>query len=163
MAIAGKTDYDVRAARLTVPRHPHQEPIMQVQPYLNFYGRCEEALEFYRQKLGAETLFLMRFKESPEAEKTPAEWLDKVLHTTFRIGDSQLMASDGMCNNTGAHQGYSLSLDPTNVEEGKRLFDALADGGSVTMPYGPTFWAQGFGMLTDRFGVHWMINVMKPE
>jgi len=136
---------------------------MQVQPYLNFYGRCEEALEFYRQTLGAETLFVMRFKESPEADKTPAEWQDKIMHTSFRIGDSPMMASDGMCNATGAHQGFSLSIDPPNAEEGKRLFDALSAGGSVTMPYGPTFWADGFGMLTDRFGVQWMINVMKPQ
>ncbi|MDN0073488.1 VOC family metalloprotein YjdN [Crenobacter sp. SG2303] len=136
---------------------------MQVQPYLNFYGRCEEALEFYSQKLGAKTTFQMRFKEAPEVDKTPAEWQDKIMHVSFTIGDSALMASDGMCAPAAGHHGYSLSLDPKSSEEGKRLFDALADGGTVTMPYGPTFWADGFGMVTDRFGVHWMINVMKPQ
>lgn len=139
---------------------------MQVQPYLIFNGRCDEALKFYEQALGAKVQFLMRFKDAPPNPDQPSrpELADKVMHASFTIGDSVLMCSDGDCNESqGAHQGYSLSLDPSTVEEGQRLFDALlADGGAAAMPFQKTFWALGFGMLKDRMGIHWMINVADP-
>ena len=135
---------------------------MQVQPYLCFYGQTEAALKFYEKALGAKTMFMMRFKDAPPDPNRPAmpELADKIMHASFTIGESMLMCSDGDCSNpSGTHAGYSLSLNPATAEEGQKLFTALADGGEVTMPYQKTFWALGFGMLKDRFGVHWMINV----
>ncbi|KWF31373.1 VOC family protein [Burkholderia pseudomultivorans] len=136
---------------------------MQVQPYLTFYGQANEALRFYEKALGAKTLFKMHFKDAPPNAEHPItpEMADKVMHASFTIGDSMIMCSDGDCSQPagGRHAGYSLSLNPATVEEGQKLFDALADGGEVTMPFGKTFWALGFGMTKDRFGVHWMVNV----
>ncbi|MBO2978434.1 VOC family protein [Burkholderia pseudomallei] len=141
---------------------------MQVQPYLFFGGRCDEALKFYGNALGARVNFLARYRDAPPNPErpTPPEMADKVMHANFQIGDSVLMCSDGGCasGRQQAHDGYSLSLDPKTVEDGKRMFDALlADGGAVTMPFEKTFWALGFGMLRDKFGVHWMINVEDPD
>ncbi|AJY14644.1 VOC family protein [Burkholderia dolosa] len=135
---------------------------MQVQPYLTFYGRADEALQFYEKALGAKTMFKMYFRDAPPnpEQPMPPEMNDKVMHANFTIGDSTIMCSDGDCRTQGGtHTGYSLSLNPATVEEGKKLFDALADGGEVTMPFQKTFWALGFGMAKDRFGVHWMVNV----
>lgn len=135
---------------------------MQVQPYLSFYGQAEAALKFYEKALGAKTMFMMRFKDAPpnpDYQVTP-EVADKIMHASFTIGDSMLMCSDGDCRNTsGTHSGYALSLNPATVDEGKKLFDALAEDGNVTMPFQKTFWALGFGMVKDRFGVQWMVNV----
>lgn len=139
---------------------------MQVQPYLVFNGRCDEALAFYTRALDAKVHMLMRFKDAPPNPAQPIDpaLADKVMHASFQIGDSILMCSDGDCNAAaGHHEGYSLSLDPTTAEEGQKLFDALlADGGAVIMPFQKTFWALGFGMLKDPLGVHWMINVADP-
>jgi PhnB protein len=133
---------------------------MQVQPYLFFDGRCEEAIEFYRKALGAQVEMLMRFKESPEplpADKAPPGSENKVMHACIRIGDTQVMASDGSCAGKLSFQGFSLSLSAKDEAEADRLFGALADGGQVRMPLGPTFFAQRFGMVADRFGVGWMV------
>lgn len=135
---------------------------MQVQPYLSFYGQAEAALKFYEKALGAKTMFMMRFKDAPPNPDYPVtpEVADKIMHASFTIGDSMLMCSDGNCRNTsGTHSGYALSLNPATVDEGKKLFDALAEDGNVTMPFQKTFWALGFGMVKDRFGVQWMVNV----
>lgn len=135
---------------------------MQVQPYLSFYGQAEAALKFYEKALGAKTMFMMRFKDAPPNPDYPVtpEVADKIMHASFTIGDSMLMCSDGDCRNTsGTHSGYELSLNPATVDEGKKLFDALAEDGNVTMPFQKTFWALGFGMVKDRFGVQWMVNV----
>lgn len=135
---------------------------MQVQPYLFFEGRCEEALEFYRQALDAQVDMLMRFKESPEAPPPGAVAPgseDKVMHASFRIGDTTLMASDGGCSGRSGFQGVSLSLNLEEVAEAERRFAALAEGGEVQMPLGATFWSPAFGMVVDRFGVSWMVNV----
>jgi PhnB protein len=135
---------------------------MQVQPYLFFEGRCEEAVEFYRRALGAEVTMLMRYKDSPEPP--PPDMVapgseDKVMHTSFRIGDTTVMASDGRCGGRPSFQGVSLSLTVPNETEADRRFTALADGGQVQMPLTKTFWSPCFGMVTDRFGVSWMIGV----
>ncbi len=132
-----------------------------VQPYLFFGGRCEEALEFYRSTLGAETIMLMRFDESPQP--LPPGVLQpgfesKVMHSSFRIGETILMASDG-CDDKSTFRGFSLSLSVPTEHEADRVFAALADGGHVTMPLGKTFWSPRYGMLIDRFGVGWMVNV----
>ncbi len=132
-----------------------------VQPYLFFGGRCEEALAFYRTALGAEVDFLMHYNESPEpapAGMLPPGFEKKVMHTTFRIGGTTLMASDG-CGEGQSFSGFSLSLSVANETEADRCFGALAAGGKVTMPLTKTFWSPRFGMLTDRFGMGWMITV----
>jgi PhnB protein len=133
---------------------------MLVQPYLFFDGRCEEALEFYRAKLGAEVTMLMRFKESPEpipADMCPPGSDDKVMHASFTIGETTLMASDGRATGSPVFQGFSLSLSVPNDAEAQRLFTALGEGGKVQMPLAKTFYASSFGMVADRFGVGWMI------
>jgi PhnB protein len=134
---------------------------MQVEPYLFFEGRCEEAIEFYRKALGAEVTMLMRFRESPEPPEfaTPGSE-EKVMHANLRIGDNIIMVSDGLCQGSPGFQGFSLSLAVTDEAEAERLFTALSEGGKVEMPLAKTFWSPRFGMVADRFGVSWMINVM---
>jgi len=137
-------------------------PTKIVQPYLFFEGRCEEAVEFYRSALGAEVEMLMRFKDSPDPHEPGmcapgAE--DKVMHMSFRIGDTTLLASDGRCLGNPSFQGFSLSLIAPDEAEAERLFAALADGGQVQMPLTKTFFSPRFGMVADRFGVSWMIYV----
>jgi PhnB protein len=135
---------------------------MQVQPYLFFDGRCEEAVEFYKSALGAEVTMLMRFKDSPEPPDpgmVPPGSGDKVMHTSFRIGDTTVMASDGRCQGQPSFQGFALSLTAPDDAEAERLFAALAKGGQVQMPLAKTFFSSRFGMVADRFGVPWMIVV----
>ncbi len=134
--------------------------MMTIQPYLFFDGRCEEAIAFYRQALGAEVTMLMRFRESPApAGAVPPGAEDKVMHASLRIGTAMLMASDGRCLGKPAFQGFALSVDAPDVAGAEQMFAALADGGSVQMPLGKTFFSPSFGMVTDRFGVGWMVIV----
>jgi PhnB protein len=138
---------------------------MQVQPYVFFDGRCEEALEFYRKALGAEVTALMRFKDSPEPAQpgmVPPGAENKVMHSNFRIGDTTIMASDGRCLGKPSFQGFSLSINAPDDATADRLFAALSDGGQVQMPLAKTFFASRFGMVADRFGVSWMLVVMPP-
>ncbi len=132
---------------------------MQVQPYLFFDGRCEEAVEFYRKALGAEVTMLMRFKESPEPGMCPPGAGDKVMHASIRIGETTILASDGQCQGRPGFQGFALSLNVANDAEADRRFAALADGGQVQMPLSKTFFSPRFGMVADRFGVSWMVYV----
>jgi PhnB protein len=135
---------------------------MQVQAYLNFDGRCEEAIEFYRKVLGAEVMMLMRFKDSPEPcapGAVPPGTENKVMHSSFRIGDAVVMASDCHAQGQPKFQGFSLSLTVKNEAAAERLFKALADGGQVQMPLTKTFFSPSFGVVADRFGVSWMIHV----
>jgi PhnB protein len=137
---------------------------MQIQPYLFFDGRCEEAIEFYKTALGAKDVMLMRFKDSPEPQQPgmPAGSENKVMHANFRVGDSTINASDGHCAGQAKFQGFSLSITVANDAEADRYFNALAkDGGKVTMPLTKTFFSSRFGMVNDRFGVAWMIYVAK--
>jgi len=130
---------------------------MQIQPYLFFDGRCEEAIEFYKKTLGAETGMLMRWKDSPDKSMcTPAN-ANKVMHGTIRVGESTVMVSDGRNTGKPKFDGFALSLDAKSDAEAQTLFKALSDGGEVAMPMGPTFFATSFGMVRDRFGVHWMV------
>jgi PhnB protein len=138
---------------------------MAIEPYLFFNGRCDEAIEHYRKALGAEVLMLMRYKESPEPPppgKVPAGWDNKIMHTSLRIGNATLMASDG-CSEGLNFQGFSLSLTVASEAAAQRAFAALADGGEVRMPLTKTFWSPCFGMLADRFGVAWMVSVATDE
>jgi PhnB protein len=135
---------------------------MQVQPYLFFDGRCEEAITFYRKTVGAEVIMLMRFKESPEPHQPgmlPPGAENKVMHAAFRVGDSTILASDGRCMGKPNFQGFALSLTVANEAEAERVFAALGDGGQVQMPMSKTFFSPRFGMVADRFGVTWMVYV----
>ena len=134
-----------------------------IQPYLFFNGNCEEAVEFYRRALGAEVEMMLRFKESPEAPPpgmVPPGYENKIMHTSFRVGQTTVMASDGCETGQVEFKGFSLSLAVTSEAEADRYFAALAEGGKVTMPLGKTFWSPRFGMLEDRFGIGWMIIVV---
>jgi len=135
---------------------------MLVQPYLSFDGRCEEAIEFYREALGAETTMLMRFKESPEPPPpgmVPPGSENKIMHASLRIGDTTVVASDGACQGKPGFQGISLSLTVPNEAEADWRFNALAEGGQGQMPLTKTFFSPRFGMVADRFGVSWMVIV----
>jgi PhnB protein len=139
---------------------------MQIQPYLFFDGRCEEALEFYRKALGAKVEMLMRFKDSPDTPPPgamPPNSADKVMHASLRIGETVIMASDGHCSGRPSFHGFSLSITARDEAEAKRFFAALAEGGEVQMPLGKTFFSPAFGMTTDRFGVGWMVVVPGPQ
>jgi PhnB protein len=141
---------------------------MKVQSYLSFEGRCDEALGFYNKALGAEVVQLMRYSEAPAgapsenaeagcAGGTPDA--DKVMHAVFRIGDTELMASDGRCSGQAEFKGIMLALTAPTDADARKWFDALADGGQVMQPLIPTFFTSSFGMLGDRFGVGWLLVV----
>jgi PhnB protein len=135
---------------------------MQVQPYLFFNGRCEEALTFYRGAVGAEVTALMRYKECPETPQPgtlPPNSDNKVMHAAVRIGETTVLASDGHCQGQPSFQGLSLTVSVADEAQADRVFNALVDGGKVTMPLGKTFFSPRFGMLTDRFGLGWMVIV----
>ena len=136
---------------------------MQVQPYLFFDGRCEEALDFYKQVLGAQVEMLMRYKDSPDpvpAGMVPPGSETKVMHACFRIGDTAVMASDGHCAGKPSFQGFSLSITAKDEGHADRLFASLTQGGQVQMPLQKTFFSPKFGMVADRFGVGWMVIVL---
>src|SRR5688500_17094046 len=136
---------------------------MKVQPYLYFDGRTEEAIEFYKQALGAQVDMLMRYKESPDAPPpgmVPPGSENKVMHASFRIGDSVLMASDGSCGGKATFQGVSLSLSVADAAQAEKVFAALASGGQVQMPLMKTFFSPAWGMVAHKFGVSWMVVVM---
>ncbi len=136
---------------------------MQVQPYLFFEGRCEEAVNFYVKTLGAKVEVLMHYKDSPEPAQPgmiPPNSENKIMHGAMHIGDTAVMVSDGMCAGKPSFQGFALSLNAANEADANRMFAALGDGGQVRMPLGKTFYSPCFGMVADRFGVLWMIIVM---
>jgi PhnB protein len=131
-----------------------------IQPYLIFNGRCEEAIEFYRQAVGAEVTMLLRFKEAPDQSMCPPGSENKVMHASLNVGDSVILASDGgQCTGQAAFSGFSLSLTVKDVADANRFFAALADGGKVQMPQAKTFFSPSFGMVIDRFGMSWMVYV----
>lgn len=134
---------------------------VQIQPYLMFGGRCQEAIDFYKRALGAKVEMVMQFKDSPEpmppGTLAPG-YESKVMHSSFRVGDAVVMASDG-CGEKQSFAGFSLSLSLPTAAEVDKAFNALADGGKIGMPLAKTFWSPRFGMVTDRFGVNWMLTV----
>ena len=136
---------------------------MNVQPYISFEGRAKEALDFYKSAIGATVDVIMYFKEAPPELKMSPESMDKVMHAAFRVGDTQLFASDGQCTGKAVFSGVTLTINATSNEEAEKLFGALGKGGQVTMPMSPTFFAHRFGMVADKFGVNWMVlNPMHP-
>lgn len=134
---------------------------MQVQPYLNFNGHSDEAIEFYKKAVGAKVTRLVRFRDFPEPKppEMKPEFADKVMHASLLVGDTDILLSDGRCQGASTFQGISLSLSVKTDADAKRYFAALSDGGKITMPMNKTFFSSNFGMLTDRFGVSWMIVV----
>lgn len=135
---------------------------MRIDPYLFFNGRCEEAIEFYKAELGAELQMMMRNSESPEPPPPgmlPPGSEHKIMHASLLIGGALVMMSDGRCDGVADFKGFSLSLDCADEAEARRAFDALARGGRVDLPLGKTFWAPLFGMVSDRFGIGWMVGV----
>ncbi|MGO8689354.1 MAG: VOC family protein [Thermoguttaceae bacterium] len=141
----------------TIACNPGEIDAMQIQPYLFYNGRCDEAIAFYRAALGAEVTMLMRFNESPE----PAAHgdADKVMHASLRIGDTTVLVSDGRSSGALSFEGFALALTAADDATAERFFAALGDGGQVRMPLGKTFFSSKFGMVADRFGVLWMIYV----
>jgi PhnB protein len=132
---------------------------MEVQPYLFFKGRTEEALEFYKKAVGAEVKMLMRWKDSPDKSMSPPVSPDQVMHAQFQVGHSTIMASDGDGSGKPGFEGFSLTIAAKDAAEADKLFAALSDGGQVRMPMTKTFFSPRFGMLADKFGVGWMILV----
>jgi len=132
---------------------------MSVQPYLFFDGKCDEALTFYKRAVGAEPKMLMRFKEAPDQSMVSPGSADKVMHAQVQIGDATVLMSDGRCTGKTDFKGFALTISAKSENEADKTFDALAAGGQVTMPMSKTFFSQRFGMLTDKFGVQWMVIV----
>lgn len=136
----------------------------QVQPYVFFSGNCAEAIEFYKSALGATVDMVMTYDQSPEKApegRIPPNWGDKIMHASFHVGESQIMASDG-CGEAPGFRGFMLSISVPTEADADRYFNALSPGGTVIMPLTKTFWSKRFGMLKDKFGMEWMINVVQP-
>ena len=132
---------------------------MEFSPYLMFDGDCAEAFKFYEQVLGGKIQTMMPFAGSPAAEHAPPEWGDKILHATLTFeGGQYIMASDAPPGQYAKPQGISVSIALKDRDKGESIFNALAEGGTLQMPFQKTFWASGFGMCVDRFGIPWMVN-----
>jgi PhnB protein len=131
---------------------------MKLSPYLHFKGECRAAFEHYAQIFGSKVEDVLTYGQSPVAAQTPADWRDKVMHTQLQVGDQLLMGADSPPQFQTPMQGFSVTLIFDEPAEAERVFTALAEGGTVRMPLQETFWAKRFGMLTDRFGVPWIIN-----
>ena len=134
---------------------------MQVNPYLYFSGNCEEAFDFYEKVLGAKVLVKMKHSEAPVDAKSDPAWADKIIHARMEVGGAVVMASDAPPSHYHQPQGFSMNISTKDPAEADRIFAALSEGGSVGMPIQETVWAQRCGMLTDRFGTHWMVNCEK--
>jgi len=146
----------------TRPQQPSpatKETLMHVQPYLNFDGRCDEALEFYKQAIGAKVGMLLRFKEAPDKSMISPGSEEKVMHSAVQVGDSTVLMSDGRCTGKPNFNGIALTISAKTEAEADKLFNSLADGGQVTMPLAKTFFSPKFGMVADKFGVGWMVLV----
>lgn len=135
---------------------------MRLHPHLNFDGRCAEGFKFYEQCLGGKISFSMTYGESPAATQVPADWSKKIIHSTLQVGDDQLTGADAPPHWYQKPQGFHVALDIKDAAEAERIFKTLVENGSVQTPLQETFWAQRFGMCTDRFGIPWMVNCSKP-
>jgi len=131
---------------------------MQLQPYLFFKGDCQAAFKFYERCLGGKIEAMLTHAGTPAENHVPAEWRSKIMHARLVVGDAVLLASDVPPEHHQTPKGFSVSIRVTDPSEAERIFNALADNGNVTMPFAPTFWAQRFGMLVDKFGTPWMVN-----
>jgi PhnB protein len=136
---------------------------MRMNPYLHFNGQCDAAFKFYEQCLGGKIIAKMTYRETPMADKTPPEFLDKVVHARLMVGDHILMGSDAPPDHYRPMEGFSVTLNIDNPADADRTFQALAKNGTVRMEIQETFWARRFGMLVDQFGTPWMINCEKAR
>jgi PhnB protein len=142
----------------------NQGVMMQLNPYLLFNGQCEAAFKFYEEVFGGKIEGMMTHAGTPAEEHVPAEWRDKIMHARMTIGDSVLLASDAPPDRYQKPGGFSVSVQlREEPREGERIFNLLAAGGHIYMPFGETFWSPGFGMLADKFGIPWMINCERPH
>jgi len=144
------------------PATSEEDQVMQVQPYLFFDGRAEEAIEFYKKTLGAEVDMLMRWKDCPDKSMCTSANENKVMHASLKIGQARVMASDGRNTGHPDFKGFALSLDAKDETDADRMFNALSTDGQVTMPMSKTFFSPRFGMVADKFGVNWMI-IVEPK
>lgn len=135
---------------------------MDFSTYLFFNGQCAEAFNFYEQCLGGKVQ-AMTYAGSPMESTIPADWRDKIIHARLTVGDQTLMGSDPPPGHYQKPQGFSVSISVNDVAEGERIFNRLSEGGTLTMPYQKTFWAAGFGMCVDRFGIAWMVNCEQDD
>jgi PhnB protein len=135
---------------------------MELSPYLMFDGQCEKAFSFYAKVLDGEVVAMLPHRGTPAADHVPEEWLDKILHARLEVGGQVIMASDAPPAYRQAPQGFAVSLSVQSPEETERIFNALAENGTVTMPLESTFFSARFGMLTDQYGIPWMINCEQP-
>lgn len=137
---------------------------MQLDTYLFFNGDCAAALELYQAAFGAEIPALVRFRDAPDGGNAPDDWQDKIMHAVFCVGQNAILVSDGRYGQPSKdYSGFTLSISAQDAQSGERIFNMLAEGGKVLTPWQSTFWTQGFGMLTDRFGVPWLINVVNEN
>lgn len=136
---------------------------MQVNPYLSFDGRCEAAFKFYEKALGGKIVAMMTYGETPMKDQTPAEQHGKIVHARLTVGDEVLMGGDAPPGRYEPTKGMVVALGVDQPAEAERVFNALSEGATVTMPIAETFWARRFGMLTDRFGIPWMVNCERPH
>ncbi|MFM0321344.1 VOC family protein [Caballeronia glebae] len=135
---------------------------MQLDTYIFYHGDCAAALELYQAAFGAQIATLLRFRDAPDGGNAPPDWADKIMHGVFFVGDRAIMVSDGQHGQPHkSYSGFTMSITADDAQSGERAFNLLAEGGSVLTPWQSTFWTQGFGMLTDRFGVPWLINVLR--
>jgi len=135
---------------------------MQTDPYLHFNGTCEAAFKLYEKVLGGNITFSMTHGDSPMADKVPPDWKGKIMHSTLTIGNRLIQGMDAPPSHYSKPQGFSMSISTKDPAEAEKLFNALSENGSVTMPLEKTFWAARFGMLTDQFGIPRMINCENP-
>jgi len=131
---------------------------MQLNPYLSFNGQCQAAFKFYQQCLGGNIQTMMTWGDSPMADQVPSEWSDKIIHATLIVEDTALLGADAPPDRYEEPKGFSVTIQMNDPAQAERIFQALADNGTVQMPLQQTFWAERFGMLVDKFGIPWMIN-----
>jgi PhnB protein len=131
---------------------------MQINPHLNFEGTCEEAFRMYEKALGGKIVAMLPHEGTPAAEHVPAEWRRKILHARLEVGGEAIMGCDAPPQHFSRPQGFSVSVTVKTKADAEKVFNELANGGTVTMPLAPTFWSVAFGMVTDRYGVPWMVN-----
>ena len=132
---------------------------MKFVTYLSFDGRCREAFEFYAKLLGGKIVQMASHGETPAGAHVPPEWQDKIINAHLTVGDQEIMGADSPPQYWKGQEGFSVSIQLDDESEGQRVFDAFADAGTVTLPFEPTFWAKRFGMVRDRFGIPWMVNI----
>ena len=136
---------------------------MQLNSYLHFGGQCEEAFKFYEKVFGGKMGDIFRYENAPDGQPIPADWRKKIMHVSMTIGDQLLMGMDAPPDRFSKPQGFHINIAMKKASDGKKVFDELSEGGKIVMPFAATFWAPGFGMMVDRYGIPWMVNCEQAE